>query len=63
MVGTHAYYLGNICEAKIQDGRHYIQNDIFWLIDMTGTCSLVSSCVFLGSINPFMGIRNVIKHH
>ena len=38
MVGTRAYYLGNICEAKIQDGRNYIQNDIFWLIGMTGTC-------------------------
>ena len=39
MVGTHAYYLGNICESKIQNGRHYINNDIFWLIGITRTCS------------------------
>ena len=39
MVGTQAYYLGNICDSKIQDGRHYIHNDIFWLIGMTRTCS------------------------
>ena len=39
MVGTHAYYLGNISESKIQDGRHYIQNYIVWLIGMTRTCS------------------------